>query len=209
MRLKNKKDILIILFIFITIGLVLYTQLSKDDKLPRQYKDYEILDKKEVFLYYGLDNLHNKKTQLFVINNRKDYDTVLGLSKIILVREDGYFLELPGYGEGFQWWEVGDFNKNADLNIAVMYQNMGSGSFDPFYFYQWNGYNFDVKINNHNLFNDDKLVDLDHDGIMEVLHTFRSFRMEEPDDLCKETYVWNRENGEFEKKDYSCIRREI
>src|SRR4030042_3853810 len=172
-----------------------YIQNFSNNKLPTQYTNYNILAKQAVELKYDifLENPIEKEltTDIVLINNTKDYPSHMGISKIILLREDGYFLELPGYGEGFEWWQVGDLNGNEDLDVAVMYQNMGSGSFKPFYFYEWNGENFEVKLHNSNLFNRVELIDVDDDGMSEIAHTFRLFQFAWP---WKEIY-----EGQYDK----------
>lgn len=195
------KKIFLIALASLTLGFICFIIFSRKDglkgqdfnniKLPNQYKNYNILAEQAVNLNYDifLENPLKKKlrTNIILINNTKDYPAYMGLSQIILLREDGYFLELPGYGEGFEWWQIGDLNGNEDIDVAVMYQNMGSGSFKPFYFYEWNGYNFEVKLHNSNLFNRVELIDVDDDGRSEIVHTFRLFQFAWP---WKEIYEW-------------------
>lgn len=198
--LWRKKYLLGLIFLLFTAAIFVFKQKLKSTaeqfSLPRQYKNYSILAKEErridfYSLKYGGKEMTSK---IMVINNTIDEPTILGFSKIILVREDGYLLELPGYGEGFSWWRVGDFNDNGSLDIAVMYESMGSGSFDRFYFYEWNGENFEIKLKNEDLFNENKLVDLDNDGIWEIKHTYRINKFAFP---WEDIYKWDKQKNEY------------
>lgn len=187
--------IFFIIFLCVIFSMCIQKKICGQDfsniKLPDQYKNYDILAQQAVDLNYHIFLEHPLKKELkaniVLINNTKDYPAYMGLSQIILLREDGYFLELPGYGEGFEWWQIGDLNGNEDLDVAVMYQHMGSGLYKPFYFYEWNGYNFEVKLHNSNLFNRVELIDVDDDGRSEIVHTFRLFQFAWP---WKEIYEW-------------------
>lgn len=195
-----KKYLLWLIFLLLVIAVFVFRQKLKDiagqSNLPRQYKDYTILaeEKRQLdfdSLKYGSKEMTSK---IMVINNTIDRPTVQGLSKIILIRQDGYLLELPGYGEGLVWWKVGDFNGNGNLDIAIMYENMGSGSFDPFYLYEWNGENFEIKFKNDDLFNEDKLVDLNGDGIWEIKHIYRIDKFAFP---WEDIYKWDKQTNEY------------
>ena len=197
--LRQKKYLLAFILLLIIAVFVFRQKLeaiAEQFSLPRQYNNYTILTKEErqidfYSLKYGSKKMISK---IMVINNIIDEPTVLGLSKIILIREDGYLLELPGHGEGFNWWKVGYFNGNGNLDIAVMYENMGSGSFDPFYFYEWNGENFEIKLKNDDLFNENKLVDLDNDGIWEIRHIYRLSKFSFP---WEDIYKWDKQKNEY------------
>ncbi|MFH1187611.1 MAG: VCBS repeat-containing protein [bacterium] len=198
-KLKRKKIFFVCVLLAAFLLIISWRFYNKKNKLPNQYKNFHILKEESTELNYSLllesgNSVLN--TRIIVINNQVDMPTVLGLSKILLLREDGYFLELPGYGEGFEWWKVGDLNDNGYFDIAVLYQNMGSGSFQPFYFYEWNGENFEVELQNSDLFNWDELADLDNDGRMEIVHEFRVSQFAWP---WKEIYKWDEEKREFIK----------
>lgn len=189
--IKKYKIFVIILLSFL-VGFPVYIKLAKNDSevtfktdLPTQYHNYRIIG--EHFIDIKYDDSLDKSFQSKLVLINRDYLEYMGVSKIILLREDGYFLELPGYGEGFEWWQVGDLNHNSWLDIAVMYQNMGSGSFKPFYFYEWNGENFEVKLHNSNLFNRVELIDIDDNGMAEIVHTFRITKFAH---TWKEIYKW-------------------
>ncbi len=189
--IKKYKFIAIILWLLLA-GFIVYIKLVKNNSafifnsdLPAQYHNYRIIG--EYFIDIKYDNRRDEKLKSKLVLINKDYLEYMGISKIILLREDGYFLELPGYGEGFEWWQVGDLNGNSNLDVAVMYQNMGSGSFKPFYFYEWNGENFEVKLHNSDLFNRVELIDIDDDGMSEIVHSFRLFQFAWP---WKEIYEW-------------------
>lgn len=194
----HKKIYFFIIFFFL-LSLIYFILNEKksciqnfsNNKLPYQYKNYDILAQQAVELNYHIFLEHpleqGLKTNIVLINNTKDYPTHMGVSKIILLREDGYFLELPGYGEGFEWWQIGDLNGNSNIDVAVMYQNMGSGSYKPFYLYEWSGENFEVKLHNSNLFNRVELIDVDDDGMSEIVHNFRITKFAH---TWKEIYQW-------------------
>jgi len=184
----KKYKIFIIISLLLLMGFVIGIKLAKnnsDFRLPVQYHNYRIIGEHFIDIKYDENCDEDFKSKLMLIN-RDEYDCI-GISKIVLLRDDGYFLELPGYGEGFEWWQAGDLNKNGFVDVVVLYQNMGSGSSQPFYFYEWNGENFEVKLHNSNLFNWDELVDLDNDGSMEIVHEFRLFQFAWP---WKEIYKW-------------------
>lgn len=172
-----------------------------DNGLPKQYKDYRILEEKVLNIKFGDEDGRDDslKKRLIVINNSKNWSSSVGLSKMILLREDGYFIELPGWGEGFRWWQTGYLNGNHRLDIAVMYENSGNGAYNPFYFYEWNGYNFEIKLQNDNFHNNNELIDLDGDGLMEVLHfvNLRKWSWSWP-----EIYKWNARKQEFVKSNH-------
>lgn len=189
--IKKYKIFIIILLLFL-MSFFIYSKLIKNNSesifktdLPAQYHNYRIIGEHFIDIKYDENRDENFQSKLVLIN--RDYLIYMGISKIILLREDGYFLELPGYGEGFEWWQVGDLNHNSWLDVAVMYQNMGSGSFKPFYFYEWNGENFEVKLHNSNLFNRVELIDIDDNGMAEIVHSFRLFQFAWP---WKEIYEW-------------------
>lgn len=197
---RRKKYLLGFIFLLLIIAVFVFRQrlevIANQFSLPRQYKNYTILAKEEKQIdFYSLKYGSKKMiSKIMVINNIIDEPTVLGLSKIILVREDGYLLELPGHGEGFIWWRVGDFNGNGNLDIAVMYESMGSESFNPFYFYEWNGENFEIKLKNDDLFNEDKMVDLDNNGIWEIKHIYRLSKFAFP---WEDIYKWDKQKNEY------------
>lgn len=197
----KKYKIFVIIFLLLLGGFFVYIKLDKKNSkfifkrgLPVQYCNYKTIEEYSVDIRYDDYRDKNFKSKLVVIN--KNYMEYMGISKIILIREDGYFLELPGYGEGFDWWKVGDLNDNGLPDVAVLYQNMGSGSFNPFYFYEWNGENFEVKLNNSNLFNWNKMADLDNDGALEIIHEFRVFQFAWS---WKEVYKWDKNESKFIK----------
>lgn len=196
----RKKYLLSLIFLLFIAAIFIFKQKLKSITerfgLPRQYKNYFILAEEERRLDFHSLRYGSKEmiSKIMVINNMIDEPTVLGLSKIILIREDGYLLELPGYGEGFGWWRIGDFNNNGSLDVAVMYESMGSGSFDHFYFYEWNGENFEIKLKNEDLFNENKLVDLNNDGFEEIKHTYRINKFAFP---WEDIYKWDRRRNEY------------
>jgi len=171
--------------------------IANSFSLPAQYKNFDIISQEERQMnFFNLEEGNRGvKAKIMVIGNKKDWPTPLGLTKIIFLGEDGYLIELPGYGEGLSWWRVGDFNGNGELDIAVMYESMGSASPDPFYFYEWNGENFDVKLSNRDeIFNEDKMVDLDNDGIYEIKHIYRLDKFAFP---WEDIYKWDQQKNEF------------
>lgn len=134
--------------------------------LPFEYKDYLILEEMKIDL-----DKDGKQERLVVVNNNKNYLSI-GISKLLLIGQDGDFLELPGSGEGFNWWRVGDFNQNSQAEIAILYQNSGNGAYNPFYLYEWNGQEFKVLLENKDGGNWDELTDFNGDGLFEIVHTF-------------------------------------
>ena len=202
---KRKKLILVILFISLILvaGIFLYFKFFpkqlEQNQLPAQYKDCEILAKKEIKEERLIqDDLKEMKAELIVIKDRVFGPVSIGFSKIIFLFEDGYFLELPGYGYGLRWWRVGNLvgKQPWDLEVAVMYEGGGSGSFAPFYFYRWNGVNFEIEFQNRDLFNENEMVDLDNDGILEIVHTFR---LDKFAFNWREVYKWDDKKMEFVK----------
>jgi len=166
----------------------------KETNLSQQYANYRIIQEEYVDLNFD----DNKKLpiRLAVINNNIDSVLSIGISKIILVRDNGYFLELPGWGEGFNWWEVGDSNNNTLLDVSILYKNGGNGAYNKFYFYEWNGRNFEIKLHNNNLHNWDKLKDLDGDGVMEIIHSFHLLRWAYD---WTDIYKWNTIKQDWQK----------
>lgn len=202
---KKSVGILLIGFLFLTIyqgfvfhgeklfeiSFIKYNNLASafhNNGLPKQYKDYKILKEEVVDINFGNEDDEHLEKKLIIINNNQGQGLSMGFSKMILLREDGYFIELPGWGEGFRWWQIGDFTNNHRLNIVVMYDNSGNGAYNPFYFYEWNGYNFEIKLQNNSLYNSNELIDLDDDGVLEILHTLNLGRWSWS---WPEIYKWN------------------
>ena len=176
------------------------TPFLKGNDLPTQYKNYRIIKQELVDVSIDLNGGdQNLRKKIVVINNDIDSFLSIGFSKILLIREDGYFIELPGWGEGFQWWEVGNLNGNSSPDIAILYQNSGNGSYNHFYFYEWNGYNFEIKLQNKNFHNNDELVDLDNDGIFEIVHNFGLYRWTWG---WKEIFKWDKKKQNFVKANH-------
>ena len=122
-----KKYQILIIALLIVISFGAYTKLvSKGaefifkSNLPEQYHNYRIIGEQFVDIKYDENRDKDFRSKLVLIN--RDYDVYMGVSKILLIREDGYFLELPGYGEGFEWWQVGDLNYNSNLDVAIISQ---------------------------------------------------------------------------------------
>lgn len=138
----------------------------KVGSLPTEYRNYIILRETEIDV-----DKDGRQERLVVVNTNKDYLSI-GISKLLLVKENGDFLELSGKGEGFNWWQVGDFNQNSQMEIAIMYENSGNGAYNPFYLYEWNGEEFQILLENKNGGNWDELIDMNGDGLLEILHTF-------------------------------------
>lgn len=193
--------IILLLIGFFLFEYLLYKKYLILNGLPAQYRNYYIISEQEseMNFFISKDEVKMMKFKIMVINNNIDRPTVQGLSKMIFLREDGYLIELPGSGEGLNWWKMGDFDgKNSnglqDLYVAVLYENMGSGSFDPFYLYKWNGENFEILLKNDDLFNEDELVDLNNDGVMEIKHTYRLDKFAFP---WEDIYAWDKWKEEY------------
>lgn len=193
--------IILLLMGFFIFEYLLYKHYLIFNGLPAQYHNYNIISEQESEMDFFNDKDGNKsmKFKIMVINNDIDMPTVQGLSKMIFLREDGYLLELPGSGEGLIWWKMGDFdgqNSNGlqDLYVAVQYENMGSGSFDRFYLYEWNGENFEILLKNEDLFNENELVDLNNDGVMEIKHTYRLDKFAFP---WEDIYTWDKRKEKY------------
>lgn len=157
--------------------------------LPEQYEDYYVIEQKEIVEPLG---------RLVIINNNRE-GLSIGFSKLIFIKESGEVIELPGWGEGFNWWRVGDFNGNGAVEVAVMYENSGSGVYNPFYLYEWNGESFEIKVENKDGGNWDKLVDLDGDDIMEVVHTWS---IDKWGPGWREVFAWDKERQKYVKANH-------
>lgn len=172
------------LFIFISVISVVFF-VRKVDSLPEEYKDYRIIEQK---------NLDRDPDGKLLVLEHSDQP----ISKIIFVRDSG-FIELPGTGARFDWWQVGDFNKNQKLNVAAMYHSLGSGAYDPFYLYEWNGESFEIKLQNWDNANWDELVDLDKDGLLEVIHIWNITKW---GPSRTEVFQWDQDKQEYVKANH-------
>lgn len=137
------------------------------------YPGYSIVAVKDV--YYHKDEFQNQlnfKGKFYVISNiPTEYSD--GTTKMVLAKDDGSFVELSdGKGGELQHWQIGNFNWDDKLDIAVTYGYTGSGGFGDVYLQELSGDKVKTLFYKMDAGNDFELKDLDSDGISEFIYHF-------------------------------------
>lgn len=161
---------------------------KKEFELPKQYKDYSIIKKENI----DIDKDGVDEKIVIVSNISTEYSN--GITKMMLVKKDGTFLEMSGFGSELQWQQVGDFNKNGKTDVAVSYGYSGSGGFGRFYLYEWEGEFFSTILFKEDVENRAELKDLDNDGIKEVVYNFKQTKWGKEE---QQIYGWNDDKMEL------------
>ncbi|MBI3273717.1 MAG: transglycosylase SLT domain-containing protein [Candidatus Colwellbacteria bacterium] len=151
--------------------------------LPPKYQDFSILGEE----YVDIKKDGNKEKLLVVSNIPTEFTA--GITKILFVKADGSFFELPDNNGELQWWKVRDFNKNGALDVAVLYGYSGSAGFGKFYLYEWTGSRFVTLLSREDIGSEVDFQDINGDGKEEVLYTFLLSKWGGRKQ--KDTYTWD------------------
>ncbi|TAN32657.1 hypothetical protein EPN28_04000 [Patescibacteria group bacterium] len=186
--LKGKINLLFLLMSGFFISAILLSFaifFAFDDKNykepPSYYGDNFVLAEHEI----DVDG-DGTKEKLVVIRDK--LNSTFGMTRNILVRSNGRLRELSKEEGNFLWWKVGDFNDNGKVDIAIHYGYTGSGEFGKFYLQEWNGKDFTTVFIREDVDNKVNFVDLNHDGMEEIIYTYRLSKWK-PDRY--DIYQWN------------------
>lgn len=193
-KLRDNGKVLFFISLFISVFILISAALTflfkEPFPIPPDYKDFTVLAEKKIDI-----NKDNRAEKLIIVSSVPTKFT-FGITKIILVRKNGSFLELPKKGGMFLWWQIADFNKNKRTDIAVLYDSFGSAGFRTFYLYEWTGQDFKILFTKDDIANQIDFKDLDNDGLEEILY---SFQLSKWDKKISEIYKWNKEKEDYIK----------
>jgi len=162
----------ILLFSLLVIGIMCLTASTllflrrESFPIPSEYKNFDILTEEKVDI-----DKDGREEKLAVISNVSKYFTS-GVTKILLIKKDGSFLELPDDGLELRWFKTGDINRNGKMDIAVLFGYSGSGGWGQFYLYEWDDGNFITLFSRDEMGGEAYFQDLDSDNREEMVFGF-------------------------------------
>lgn len=190
------------------------TQGLINGNLPDYLAEWlEIVDKKQVdadsFVAVLSHKVYNGAgIALFDIENKFQKWLPEGELKISdkgEVTAPGEYFVIDELAETPMWWIVEDINDDGLLEIAIQYSFSGTALVKPFYLYQnqKQGDDFVLALKLIGPVSNAKIIDLDKDGIKEILYTFSlgGYGVDVRNSLrWKEVYKWI--DGRYQKQNH-------
>jgi hypothetical protein len=158
--------------------------------IPGKYAEYTVLSEEEVDM-----NKDGQNEKIVIISNIPTEFT-FGVTKMLLIKRDGSFVEISEDGSELQWWRIGDFNKNGKMDIAVLYGYRGSAGFGQFYLHEWSDDGFVALFAKEDISNEVVFEDLDNDGLQEIIYSFQPLKWSK---MQREIYKWDKKSSAYIK----------